>query len=230
MLALRVCGPSGRRRVGRQRVCCSGVVCTKDNTREPLTLQVARGKVWGEKAKQKKWCIRASRAGWRHKHESDFSFLPQNSSWCGLRMTTYGNTESAWSTVGSRHTRKPRPPKAEPWVKKTQKLRLGKMSQGQLVNNQGVCLTVKGKVLSFTGRVMLGPGLCEVLQIGWEEAFHSWVANNMWEIGRELYTGEGKRRSGLAQAGDTFSIPMILITWAPSEQMPARASHWQNII
>ena len=53
-----------------------------------------------------------------------------------------------------------RAPKAEPQVK-SQKLRLGKTSQGQLVNNQGVCLTGKGKVQSFTGKVMLGPGLCE---------------------------------------------------------------------
>lgn len=103
--------------------------------------------------------------------------------------------------VGSTHTRILGPPKAEPQVKKSQKLRLGKMSQGQLVSNLGVCLKDKGKGQSFTGRVMLGPGLCEELS-DWMGGRGSWLGGPQHVGNREtaIYRrGEGAIRAGTRQ-------------------------------
>lgn len=101
-------------------------------------------------------------------------------------MATHGNTRPARSTVGSRRTRVRGLPKAEPQVKES-----GKTSQGQLVNNQGVCLTGKGKVQFYRqGNARSRP--CEVLS--------DWVGGRVsWSGGQQH---GGNREAALCKRGD----------------------------
>ena len=203
MLALTVYGPSSRRRVGRQWVCCSGVVCTKTIPENHWPCKWT-GVKCGEKRPSRKSNVFGPSEQVGNIRMNQIFLSLQNSSQCGLRMATYGNTRYEWSMVGSTHTRILRPPKTEPQVKKSQKLRLGKMSQGQLVSNQGVCLKGKGKGQSFTGRVMLGPGLCEELS-DWMGGRVSWLGSPQ-HVGN-METAIYRRGEGAIRAGTRQEIP-----------------------